>query len=48
MKLTVSVRFCVKDGVEDEDEVDVSLFEFRIKLRVSFEDGDEDQVDSWR
>ena len=42
------MRVCVKDGVEDEveDEVDVSLFELRVKLRVLFEDGDEDQVDS--
>ena len=42
------MRVCVKDEVEDEDEVDVSLFELRVKLRVLFEDGDEDQVDSLR
>jgi predicted nucleotidyltransferase len=45
------LRVCVKDGIEDEvleDEVDVSLFELRVKLRVLFEDGDEDQVDSLR
>jgi hypothetical protein len=42
------LRVCVKDEVEDEDEVDVSLFELRVKLRVLFEDGDEDQVDSLR
>ena len=45
------MRVCVKNGgVEDEveDEVDVRLFQLAMKLRVSFEDGDEDRVDSLR